>query len=125
MTVVAGACADQGLWALIVLGFVVFDLFGGVTVNAMDAAKRWWHRPGQTTGDHLVFVAVHVHPFLMAWAVTGFGWWIALARHAAALVIAVIILMTSPRAAHRSRPGVAAWTAGITCIGVGVVRGTR
>jgi hypothetical protein len=34
----------------VVVAVVAFDLFGGAVVNATDAAKRWYHRPGRTAG---------------------------------------------------------------------------
>ncbi|WP_097243934.1 hypothetical protein [Nocardia amikacinitolerans] len=82
------------------VGSIGFDLFGGATVNAMDAAKRWWHRPGQTPRHHVVFVAVHVQPFLVAWVVPGFGWWTALATYLTALAAAVVVLV-APASARR------------------------
>lgn len=98
--VVAGACSGWSPWALLVVGVIGFDLFGGATVNAMDAAKRWWHRPGRTSRHHLVFVAVHVQPFLVAWTVPGFGWWTALATYLTALAAAVVVLV-APASSRR------------------------
>ncbi|NQE87465.1 hypothetical protein HPY32_10720 [Nocardia terpenica] len=98
--VVAGAVAGWQPLTLVVLGLVAFDIFGGATVNAMDSAKRWWHRPGQTPRHHLAFVAVHVHPFLIAWATPAFGWWTALAVYLTTLAAAAVVLAT-PRPLRR------------------------
>ncbi|BAD58575.1 hypothetical protein [Nocardia farcinica] len=94
VAVLAGVGAGWSILTVLVLGVVAFDLFGGATVNAMDAAKRWWHRPGQGPGRHLVFVAVHVQPFLVAWVVPGFGWITAAGLYLATLVAAGIVLAT-------------------------------
>ncbi|WP_231390411.1 hypothetical protein [Nocardia sp. CNY236] len=96
VAVAAGAHAGYSSWVLLVLGLVGFDLFGGATTNAMDAAKRWWYRPGQTSRHHFVFVALHIQPFVVAWTVPGFGWWTALATYLTVLVGAVVVLVAPP-----------------------------
>ncbi len=54
---------------------LALDLMGGVTANATRAARRWYHRPGQGTRQHLGFVAVHaVQLFLVAWLFRGMDW---------------------------------------------------
>lgn len=50
-------------WTPWQLGLIVifgFDLAGGVLTNATNAAKRWYHRPGQGWRQHLSFVAIHL-----------------------------------------------------------------
>lgn len=64
--------AELSPWRAAIVTLVAFDLFGGAVVNACDSAKNWYHRPGRTRVHHLRFVAVHIHPFLLAWAVPGF-----------------------------------------------------
>ena len=55
------------LWQLILIGFLGFDIAGGVATNATSSAKRWYHRSGKSWKDHLAFVAVHlVHIALVA-----------------------------------------------------------
>jgi hypothetical protein len=39
---------------------LVLDMVGGVITNAANPAKRWYHRPGQGTRQHLQFVALHL-----------------------------------------------------------------
>ncbi|WP_040793434.1 hypothetical protein [Nocardia paucivorans] len=92
--VITGVVADWHPLSLVVIGLVAFDLFGGATVNAMDSAKHWWHRPGRTAGHHLAFVAVHVQPFLVAWAVPDFGWGSAVIVYLVTLGAAVIVVAT-------------------------------
>ena len=46
---------------------LAFDIAGGVITNSTSAAKRWYHRRGQSFSNHLSFVALHVgHLFLVA-----------------------------------------------------------
>lgn len=47
-------------WQLGLLALFGFDLSGGVLTNATNAAKRWYHRPGQGWRQHLLFVASHL-----------------------------------------------------------------
>ncbi|MFI9509967.1 hypothetical protein [Nocardia sp. NPDC052566] len=77
--------ADLDLWRIVVVTVVAFDLFGGAVVNATSAAKCWYHRPGRHWPHHLGFVAIHLHPFILALVVPGFGW-------AAAAIIYALIL---------------------------------
>lgn len=39
---------------------LVVDMCGGVLTNSTHACKRWYHRPGRSTLQHLTFVAMHV-----------------------------------------------------------------
>jgi hypothetical protein len=75
----AGYARLQGLnWNLvqtIVAMLLAFDLMGGVITNATSTAKRWYHRDGQGTVQHIGFIAVHaVHIFLVAWLFRGMDW---------------------------------------------------
>lgn len=82
-------------WAL-VLAFAV-DLAGGVTMNASPAARRWWHRPGQGAGAHLLFSVAHLHPFLVAFAFPGFGWRDAAELYAFTVIATGLTLATPDR----------------------------
>ena len=63
------------IFQLIVAGVMAFDLMGGVITNATTAAKRWYHRPGQTWKKHIAFIAVHAfHLALAAWLFRGLDW---------------------------------------------------
>ena len=54
---------------------VAVDLGGGVIANATSAAKRWYHRPGQTLKDHLTFIAYHaLHLFIVLYLFRGHDW---------------------------------------------------
>lgn len=65
-------------WDLLQYGIamlIAFDLMGGVITNATATAKRWYHRPGQGTMQHISFITVHaLHIFLVAWLFRGMDW---------------------------------------------------
>ncbi|GAA5049286.1 hypothetical protein HNP84_004310 [Thermocatellispora tengchongensis] len=89
-------------WAAVALVAVIaFDLFGGAVANVIPAVSRRFHRPGRTRRHHAAFVAVHVHPFLIALAVPGFGWGQAAAVYAMTLAAALAVLAAP---AHLRRP---------------------
>ncbi|MEU0544523.1 hypothetical protein ABZ319_32085 [Nocardia sp. NPDC005978] len=79
-----------------VITFVAFDMFGGAVVNATTSAKHHFHRDSRTTRHHLGFVAIHVQPFLLAWATPGFTWATAAAIYATALCCALLITSSPP-----------------------------
>ncbi|TDD24477.1 hypothetical protein [Nonomuraea diastatica] len=66
--------ADLPWRAVVVVTIIALDLYGGAVVNATAAAKRTYHAPGRTARHHLIFVGIHVQPFLMAWFVPAFTW---------------------------------------------------
>ncbi|NTW09360.1 MAG: hypothetical protein HGA28_07310 [Anaerolineaceae bacterium] len=60
---------------IIVAGVIALDLVGGVVTNATTAAKRWYHRPGQSWRQQLAFISVHfIHLFLVAWLFLKMDW---------------------------------------------------
>ncbi|MCP2259424.1 hypothetical protein LX15_003125 [Streptoalloteichus tenebrarius] len=106
--------AGLPLLAVVVVALVAFDLFGGAVVNATHSAKRWYHREGRTNRHHLVFVAVHVQPFLLALVVPGLPWTTAATVYAVSLASAVAVVC----APDRSRRPVAF---GVTALALTVV----
>ncbi len=68
---------------------VAFDFGGGLAGNATAAAKRWYHRPGRVRA-RLLFYALHLHPFLVAWAFA-FPWGQAAALYAGMLAAAALV----------------------------------
>ncbi len=55
--------------------WLAFDMTGGVLTNATSAAKRWYHRKGQSAAQHFGFVAAHlVYLILTAWLFRGLDW---------------------------------------------------
>ncbi|MFE3451722.1 hypothetical protein ACFXJ8_22640 [Nonomuraea sp. NPDC059194] len=77
--------------AVAVIAVIAFDLYGGAVVNATHAAKLRFHRRGRTARHHVGFVAVHVQPFVLAWAVPGFTWTAAAVIYASALAAALAV----------------------------------
>ncbi|MFI6871120.1 hypothetical protein [Nocardia sp. NPDC050406] len=98
--------ADLSALAIVVIAVVAFDLCGGAVVNATASAKRHFHREGRTARHHLLFVAIHLQPFLLALVVSEFPWYSAGAVYALALAGAVVVV-SSPR--FLQRPIAFAW----------------
>ncbi|WP_280435876.1 hypothetical protein [Nocardia carnea] len=91
----AGALAWQAgqMWLVVVVTALVgFDMFGGAVVNATASATRWYHRQGRPAHGHLLFVVVHIQPFVLALAVPGYGWTAAAVTYGLALVSAVAVI---------------------------------
>lgn len=82
---------QQTLVALLAL-----DVAGGIVANTTRAGSRWWHRPSQGARQQFVFVAGHLHPFLLAWLFAGVSWAEAPLTYGFILASAAIIL-TAPR----------------------------
>lgn len=79
-------------WQIIVLMVLAVDLGGGVFVNATAAAKRWYHRAGTQDWHHFVFVVLHIHPLLIAWAFPESGWMWAAFLYAATVGSTIMVL---------------------------------
>lgn len=87
--------ADLG-WSFVqlaVVALVALDVAGGVSDNASNSAKRWFHRPGHGAPQHLAFVLAHVHPFVLALLFPAFGWDAALVLYAYLISSAIIIVI--------------------------------
>ena len=90
--------ADLG-WSplqLAVAALIALDVGGGVSDNASNSAKRWFHRPGQGPKQHLLFVLAHVHPFVLALLFSGFGWGAAAALYTYLLAASVVVSVLVP-----------------------------
>jgi len=90
--------AGAGLppWSVALLALVGFDLVGGAVVNATAAGSRRFHGPGRRDGHRLAFVAAHVHPFVLALAVPGYGWGAAALTYGLVVAGAVAVLAVGP-----------------------------
>jgi hypothetical protein len=86
-------------WNPLQLGLIAilgFDLVGGVLTNATAAAKRWYHRPGQSWQQHMTFVCVHLfHIGLVALLLRG-GGGLFFAGVASYLLLAAGLILVSP-----------------------------
>ncbi|RJL19503.1 hypothetical protein [Bailinhaonella thermotolerans] len=101
-----------------VVTVIAFDLYGGAVVNATRSAKRHFHRPGRTDRHRLAFVALHLHPFVLAWAVPGVSWGAAATLYG--LILAGALAVTAVPGALR-RPTAFAATALALTVGTSVV----
>lgn len=104
---------------IVVAALFAFDLFGGVVTNATSAAKRWYHREGQGFKEHLIFNAVHIHPFIIALLFSGFGWESALLIYGY-LIISAVILLKSPL--YLERPLALTFYSGAIFMGVYLIQ---
>ncbi|MEV2237485.1 hypothetical protein [Micromonospora sp. NPDC049891] len=81
---------------IVVTAVIAVDLVGGVLTNATNAAKRWYHRPGQRA-RRLGFVAAHLaYPVvvtLLPAAGADPAWLLA---NAALLLVAAIVVESAP-----------------------------
>ncbi|WP_323173649.1 hypothetical protein [Natrialba sp. PRR66] len=75
-----------------VVGVITLDVAGGIPANATSSGYRWWHRPEKSNWDHLLFVAVHVHPFVLAALFAGVTWGEAMVIYGYLLVAAATVL---------------------------------
>jgi len=77
---------------LAVAGVLALDLVGGIVTNATNAAKRWYHRPGQSRRDHARFLLIHLHPFLVVWLFGANEWVFAFTCYAYVVAAGVVTL---------------------------------
>ncbi|MEY7847749.1 hypothetical protein AB7C87_00900 [Natrarchaeobius sp. A-rgal3] len=90
--------ADLG-WStlqLAVVAAITFDVAGGVTATASVNGRRWWHRAGKTNRDHFMFVAGHVHPFVLAALFASVTWTAAGIVYAYVLLASILVLGVGP-----------------------------
>ncbi len=100
LAIVLAAKAGLSTLPLVVIAVVAFDQFGGAVANATSAAKRRFHGPGSSWTRHLLFVAAHIQPFVLALVVPGFGWAAAALSYGLVVTGAVVVLVT-PAAVRR------------------------
>lgn len=82
-------------WQMLAAGLFAFDLAGGIFVNAMSSAKRWYHRAGQGRWQHFGFTAAHVvHIAVATWLFRGMEWVYFIGMSAYLLAAALLILWT-------------------------------
>ncbi|SMO84052.1 hypothetical protein [Melghirimyces algeriensis] len=83
----------QWSWVQLLIVILIFvDITGGVSVNASNSAKAWWHRPSQTKKDHIYFVLIHIQPFILALLFTEITWIQATVAYLFLLLASLIIL---------------------------------
>ena len=71
LVVVAMAWYQQADWYIgtyLVAALLACDMVGGIATTATLAARRWYHKAGQSTAQHLKFIVPHTaHLALFAW----------------------------------------------------------
>lgn len=95
-----GWAAATGWTALqwIVVIFMAFDLAGGVHSSTLPATAKLLHATFHPARA-LIFVMLHLHPFVVAATFSGFGWTAAAALWIAAVAGTVIVMRADRR--HR------------------------
>jgi hypothetical protein len=84
---------DWTILLFVMATLLAADLVGGVMTNATSAAKRWYHRKGQTKTQHLIFIAVHaLQLFLVAYFFRGGDWTFFITVYAYLLLASLLIL---------------------------------
>lgn len=84
------------IWQWLAALLLALDLFGGVVANGTKAARRWYHRPGQTRRDHFAFVAVHLAQIVIFGIAFLPGDWTFVGVSYAYLLIAAVIALSVP-----------------------------
>lgn len=97
-------------WQILIALAVTADVAGGVVANSLNSAKRTYHAPlsanpgrqERLLKNHLLFVAVHVHPVVIG-LLFGGGWsygifWYSALLLAASLVLAAPLYLKRPLA---------------------------
>ena len=88
-------------WQWVVAGLLAVDTVGGVITNSTNTAKRWYHRAGQTSREHLGFVAVHLLQLMVV------GWifrsqdWVFVFGLYAFLMVGATWIVSSPKYLQR------------------------
>lgn len=95
---------------VVVAAILAMDVVGGIITNATGAGKRWYHRTGQGTRQHLGFVLVHIAQPLIVFFVFDSVRWTFVVGGFGYLLIAAAIVLFSPL--YLQRPVAGALIAG-------------
>lgn len=91
-------------WQYLVAFLLALDIVGGAVTMAALPGKRWYHRQGQCWRQHLGFIAMHLHPFLVAWLFApddqGMLWGYALVSYIY-LLLGTFAVLAAPRQLKR------------------------
>lgn len=81
---------------LAVVALIAMDVGGGISDNASNSAKRWFHRPGHGARQHLLFVLAHIiHLSVLALVFPSFEWSVAATLYFY-LVAATLVIVSIP-----------------------------
>lgn len=89
-------------WQYLLASGLAFDVAGGMIANSLNSCKRFYASPVQPTDStltrclkhHLLFTALHVHPFLIGLLYDSFNWRYGVFWYTALLASAFITLRT-------------------------------
>lgn len=87
-------------WRLVqhvVVALFALDIAGGIVANTTVSGVLWWHRPSQGPWDHLRFVSVHVHSFVLAAIFESVSWGESALIYGFLVTSACAILLSPPR----------------------------
>jgi len=108
VAVVVGWHFGESSWGtlqVVVAAILAMDVVGGIITNATGAGKRWYHRAGQGTRQHLGFVLLHIaQPLIVFFVFESVGWEF-VAGGFGYLLIAAVIVLSSPLYLQRPLAG--------------------
>ncbi|MDY6782847.1 MAG: hypothetical protein SW833_09925 [Cyanobacteriota bacterium] len=81
---------------LTIAAILAFDLVGGAIVNSTQTTKRWHHKPEYRFKHHFLFVAIHLHPLIVAWLYPGGNWTYSLFAYSYLIFATALILLSPP-----------------------------
>lgn len=82
-----------GIFQMVVAAILAMDVVGGIITNATGSGKRWYHRAGQGTRQHLGFVLLHIaQPLIIFFVFESVGWTFVAGGFGFLLVAAFIVL---------------------------------
>ena len=84
-----------GSFQVVVAAILAMDVVGGIITNATGAGKRWYHRAGQGTQQHLGFVLLHIaQPLIVFFVFESVRWTFVVGGFGYLLIAAVIVLLS-------------------------------
>ena len=98
--ITGGIVSGYGAAHVLVLAVLGFDIAGGVVVNATRAAARRFHHGPHWRRRSVLFVAAHVHPFVVALLFPEQTWWASAVLYLG-LVVSALLITSTPLAARR------------------------
>ena len=84
---------EWSILQIILATLIAADLGGGVIANMAAPAKRWYHREGRRFWNHMMFVAFHIYPFIVAFLFRPLDWIYGVVIYGYLIVAAIIVLI--------------------------------
>lgn len=95
-----GLVSGYGAAHVLLFAVLGFDIAGGVVVNATRAAARRFHHGPHWRRRSVLFVAAHVHPFVVALLFPAQTWWASAVLYLG-LVASALLITSTPLALRR------------------------